>query len=263
MNKIWQSPIYLPYLQPVLTNEALAIAEKQLGHKLPVEYIELLKMQNGGYIRYTISEMGHSVIAGIGPYYPSVTDLPDWSDSEEWGLSFTLDGLVPFDGDGHWYICFDYRNQAVEPAITLIDIESNREELIAKNFSEYLTLLVMEVDDDCVIDTYLPIEDAVKQIAAIAKINFEAPDFWAHGYAVYRSKHEGKWVWLSANKVPSGFVRSDDKRYEELKSQMETSALRYPELPENALLISTSDEKATQSLISLLAQNAFSIKPLQ
>jgi hypothetical protein len=262
MNKIWQSPKYLPYVQPALTNEVLAEAEQLIGHKLPIEYIELLKIQNGGYIRHTIVETAHSVIAGIGPYYPSITDDHDWSESEDWGLSFKLNGLVPFDGDGHWHICFDYRNQQVEPEITLVDIESDSEQAIAKNFKEYLSLLVMEVDDDYVIETNLSIVEAVKQVAAIAEIGFEAPDTWAHGYAEYRGKYQGNWVWISANKVPSGFVRSDDKRYDELKSQMETSALRFPEVSEYALLISTSDEKATKSLISLLTKNAWSIRPL-
>ena len=263
MKKIWRTPKYLPYVQPALTHEALAAAETQLGHKLPIEYIELLKIQNGGYIRYSIAETGHSVIAGIGPYYPSITDLPDWSDSEDWELSFALDGLVPFDGDGHWHICFDYRNQQLEPEITLIDIESSAEEVIAPSFKAYLSLLVMEDENEYVIETNLPIDEAIKQIAAIATIDFEAPDTWAYGYAMYRSKYLGKWVWISPNKVPAGFVREDDKRFDELKSQMETSALRFPELPENALLISTSDEKTTQSLISLLTKNAFSIKPLK
>ena len=263
MKKIWRTPKYLPYVQPALNHEALAAAETQLGHKLPIEYIELLKIQNGGYIRYSIAETGHSVIAGIGPYYPSITDLPDWSDNEDWELSFALDGLVPFDGDGHWHICFDYRNQQLEPEITLIGIGSSAEEVIAPSFKAYLSLLVMEDENEYVIETNLPIDEAIKQIAAIATIDFEAPDTWAHGYAMYRSKYLGKWVWISPNKVPAGFVREDDKRFDELKSQMETSALRFPELPENALLISTSDEKTTQSLISLLTKNAFSIKPLK
>lgn len=262
MNKIWQTPNYLPYVQPALTDAILADAEKQIDHKLPAEYIALLKIQNGGYIRYTIEETGHSVIAGIGPYYPSIIDDHGWSESEDLGLSFQLDGLIPFDGDGHWHICFDYRNQQVEPAITLIDIESDKEQAIAINFKEYLSLLVMEVEDDYVIDTNLSIVEAVKQVAEIATIDFEAPDAWAHGYAQYRGKYKGKWVWISANKVPSGFVRSDDKRYDELKLQMESSDCRFPELPENALLISTSDDKTTIALVKLLANNGFKIAAL-
>lgn len=120
----------------------------------------------------------------------------------------------------------------------------------------------MEVEDDYVIETNLTIDAAVKQIATIAKIDFEAPDSWAHGFAIYRSKYKGAWVWISVNKVPSGFIRSDDKRYEELKSQMETSGLRYPEIPENALLISTSDEKVTKTFTGLLIDNSWSIRPL-
>ncbi|MBC7756470.1 MAG: SMI1/KNR4 family protein [Bdellovibrio sp.] len=267
MNKIWQSPKYLPYVQPTLTDAILADAEKQIGYKLPAEYIDLLMIQNGGYIRYTIKETVHSLIAGIGPYYPSITNLPDWSESEDWGLSFKLVGLIPFDGDGHWHLCFDYRNQPVEPKITLIDIECDREELIAKNFKEYLSLLVMQVEDDYVIETSLSVDAAVEQVAtiskaAIAKIDFEAPDAWAHGYVIYRGKYKGKWVWISPNKAPSGFVRSDDKRYDELKSQMETSDCRFPELPDNALLISTSDDKTTKALLKLLTENGLKIAAL-
>jgi hypothetical protein len=261
MNKIWQSPKYMPYVQPALTNEALAEAEKQIGYKLPVEYIELLKIQNGGYIRYSIEDTVHFVIKGIGPYYPSILGH-DWSDFDDWELSFELNGLVPFDGDGHWYICFDYRNQQLEPEITYIDTESDEEIHIAKSFKEYLTLLVIDENDEHVIETNLNIDAAVKQISAIATIDFEAPDAWAHGYAVYRSKYKDKWVWISPNKVPSGFIRIDDERYDELKSQMETSDLRFPEIPGHALLISTSDGKATKSLIAELAKNGFSIKPL-
>jgi cell wall assembly regulator SMI1 len=40
---IWKVPAYLPYLQPPLTDEAVASAEKELGCKLPTEFVNLLK----------------------------------------------------------------------------------------------------------------------------------------------------------------------------------------------------------------------------
>jgi hypothetical protein len=36
-----------------LTDDVFAAAERQIGHALPMEYIGLLKIQNGGYINYT------------------------------------------------------------------------------------------------------------------------------------------------------------------------------------------------------------------
>ena len=63
---IWQIPAYLPYLQPTLTNAAVAAAESQIGYKLPPEYLDLLRTQNGGYIRFSLPDKVHDTIAGIG-----------------------------------------------------------------------------------------------------------------------------------------------------------------------------------------------------
>src|SRR5688572_29754857 len=102
---LWQIPKYLPYVQPSLTGEILANAEKKIGYKLPKEYIDILKIQNGGYIRFTLKETPNDQIYGIGPFFPSLTEY-DWTDYEG-AVGFELPGLVPFDGDGHWYLCLD------------------------------------------------------------------------------------------------------------------------------------------------------------
>jgi hypothetical protein len=96
-DSIWQVPAYLPYLQPPLTDAAVAAAEAEIGYRLPDAYLDLLRRQNGGYIRYSLPESVHSVICGIGPYYPSLTEF-DWVDCQE-QVSFPLSGLVPFDGE--------------------------------------------------------------------------------------------------------------------------------------------------------------------
>ena len=57
IEKIWRVPAYLPYLQPALTEEAILAAENSIGFKLPTAYLELLREQNGGYIRYSLPEM--------------------------------------------------------------------------------------------------------------------------------------------------------------------------------------------------------------
>lgn len=96
---IWRVPVYLPYLQPDLTEEALTDAERKLGFRLPEEFLALLRVQNGGYIRYSHEELPHDQIYGIGPHFPALTDF-DWDDVRE-HVSFDLQGLIPFDGDGH------------------------------------------------------------------------------------------------------------------------------------------------------------------
>lgn len=258
---IWQVPIYLPYLQPTLTDNIIKDAELKIGHKLPVEYVSLLRIQNGGYIRYSLPNTPHEVIAGIGPMFPSITEF-GWIEEYERSLSFELGGLVPFDGDGHWNICFDYRKNKIEPEITYIDTETDYETKIAGSFKDYLNLLVLKTDGEYVIQTDDPLEDAVKNISASTGIMFEEPDTFAHGYPIYRGKVSEAWIWVSPNKVSKGFVRSNDNRYEELKHWMEKSSLRYPELSENDLLISSSEEIEMKKLFNILSNEGVKITEL-
>ena len=72
----------------------MAAAEKEIGYRLPSEYLNLLRKQNGGYIRFSLPEMVHDTIAGIGPNFPSLTGF-DWEEWQEDDVSYPLQGLVP------------------------------------------------------------------------------------------------------------------------------------------------------------------------
>ncbi len=115
----------MPYVQPPLTDTAVEAAERKIGYKLPSEYLDLLGKQNGGYIRYSLAEMVHDSIAGIGPYFPPLTNF-GWDECQE-HVSFPLQGLVPIDGDSRWYLCLDYRDNSRTPSSTHVDIERMRE----------------------------------------------------------------------------------------------------------------------------------------
>lgn len=258
---IWRTPKYLPYVQPTLTEDAIKEAEKKMGYKLPKEYLELLTIQNGGYIRYTIVETPHSQISGIGPFYPSITNF-EWLKEYE-GLSYEIDGLFPFDGDGHWNICLDYRKNKEEPEITYIDTEIDFEKPIAKNFKEYIDKLIIETENEYVIETTSSLEETLKLISTTIGSDFGKPDLFAHGYPIYSNKHKDNWIWISPNKVPSGFIRQDDERYEELKGQMEVQLLQFPEVDENALLLTFSDKGQATELLTLLKNKGLAIKELK
>ena len=153
---IWEIPAYLPYLQPALTDEAVQSAEEQVGYVLPKEYLDLLRKQNGGGIRYCLPENVHDMIAGIGPNFPSLTAF-DWDEWQE-QVSYRLHGLVPFDGDGHWYLCLDFRTNRQAPTITLADIECDHETHLADSFAAYLALLRVCVEDEYVVEAVSDIE---------------------------------------------------------------------------------------------------------
>src|SRR6185312_1469448 len=53
-------------------------------------------------------------------------------------MTIDLEGLYPFDGDGHWHLCLDYRENWHEPRVTWISTESDSEKRIAGTFAEYL-----------------------------------------------------------------------------------------------------------------------------
>jgi hypothetical protein len=229
----WSVPAYLPYLQPKLTEKVIRDAEAKIGFKLPSEYLALLEVQNGGGIRYSLPDTVHYTLSGIGPYYPSITKF-DWEEAQE-EVSFKLDGLVPFDGDGHYHLCLDYRKNNDLPCITMADIECDRESKIAGSFAEYLDMLVLEIsEDDFVIPSVSDIEELKSQLAKVLKRQFEPTDFFAHGYAIERlqcgSASDPQWISLSPNLVPRGFVREEDKRYQELRDLLPGEARRYPEL---------------------------------
>jgi hypothetical protein len=261
LKHIWSTPKYLPYVQPALTEELIKEAETKMGYKLPKKYLELLTIQNGGYIRYTIEETPHAQISGIGPYYPSITNF-EWLKEYE-GLSYEIDGLFPFDGDGHWNICLDYRKNKTEPEVTYIDTEIDFERPIAKNFKEYIDKLVIETENEYVIETNTPIEEILKLISIAVSSEFGKPDLFAHGYPIYSNKYNDNWIWVSPNKVPSGFIRQGEDRYDELKGQMEIQSLRFPELRESYVLMTFSDKEQTVELISLLTEKGLIIRELK
>jgi len=240
---IWQVPAYLPSLQPPLTDNAIGQAEHKIGFPLPMEYLDLLRLQNGGYIRLSLPEMVHDTITGIGPHFPSLAAF-DWDERQEY-VSYALNGLVPFDGDGHWHLCLDYRNDSECPAVTYVDIECDHQTDIASSFSEYLDLLRVDADDEYVLDAVSDIEAVKTQLSSLLDAQFDKPDTWEHGYPTERAalgnKANPEWVWLSPNSVSRGFVRSDDPRYHELKQLMPGTALRYPEIPKDSYLLSATD----------------------
>jgi hypothetical protein len=259
---IWEVPAYLPYLQPPLTDAAIADAEQQIGYKLPMGLLDILRKQNGGYIRYALPESVHTVIAGIGPHYPSLLgrDLEELAEH----VSFPLHGLVPFDGDGHWYLCLDYRKNSEEPAITHADIECDRVSPVANTFSEYLGKLQLDIGDRFVVQG--PDADRITtELTSRLGISFDPPDTWADGIPVRRG-HLGTgdppvWVWLSPNNVPRGFVRPDEPRHDELKNLMPGYAPRYPELPVDSFILSATEE-ICQELFDACVQAQMQVRPM-
>jgi hypothetical protein len=234
---IWQRPAYLPYVHPPLTDEAIRLAEKQLGCTLPDDFIAVLRVQNGGPIRFSIPDSMGDLISGIGPSFPSITDF-DLSDHQEY-VDFSLDGLVAFDGDGHWYHCLDFRSDKSNPGVSYIDVECNGEDRIADSFSDFLNLMELDLGNELVLRNVANLDDARKQLEALFKNSFEQK-VSNIGVPYLKCQTGKKWdecFWITNNKVAHGYSGEDPAKF-----HFEGQALLFPELSLDNVIFEAPEE---------------------
>jgi hypothetical protein len=258
---IWAVPAFLPYIHPPLTPEIIEAAEAKIGYRLPKEYIDLLYMQNGGHIRYKIPDTGNRMIYGIGPYSPGITQFERLKEYEG-AVSFDVNDLVPFDEDGDWYFCLDYRKNKSEPAITMIVTESDYEINIAANFKEYLQKLVISIDHELVYDIGQSIEELIQQFSHAFNVEFKMTDSYNSGYPIYHAPYDDVRISIKSNNVPRGFLRERDSCHEGYLSLKDEMTELYPGIPATALIItpSTGDR---EKIFNDLAAKGFSIKRIE
>ena len=111
------------YQSPALTDEMISIAETTLSVRLPQEYLELLRYQNGGLTRgFYLGSRDHVELESLNGIIPDVklANAFNLMDSQylidEWGLP---KNQVIISGDGHWWISLDYR-QKTEPDVVYL-----------------------------------------------------------------------------------------------------------------------------------------------
>lgn len=141
------------YSHPPLTEDMIIAAEKSLNVKLPGLFIELLKIQNGGYTRGYAFPMTEKTTwaenhVPLLELFGIVTDEDILTgqnilDSEyianEWGLPEKQ--ILLAGDDGHWWITLDYRKGSI-PSVLWIDVECNEDIHIASSFEEFISGLV-------------------------------------------------------------------------------------------------------------------------
>jgi hypothetical protein len=133
--------------------------EKKLGVKLPSAYIALMKSWNGGYLpnehqvligekipeklNYYLGEgfWGLGTLSGISTDLNNSDGIIYTSNTaHEWGIP---EKVIAFDGDGHTWLAFDYRDEALnEPKIIFIESDDLNYFTLANNFSDFLEKLI-------------------------------------------------------------------------------------------------------------------------
>lgn len=159
---VWTAPPYESAVQPPLTDELLDATERELGVRLPESLVALLRYRNGGGLRVGFPKdrnynTTHEEIRGIGTKYPCLEKDAWWHDDEDFEpRPAEAEWLIPFDGNGHWDLCLDYRQSPtdptglrIHPAVVVVDTEAsepNVESFVAASFDEYLAQLVPSDD---------------------------------------------------------------------------------------------------------------------
>jgi hypothetical protein len=244
-----------------LTDAAIADAEERLGVRLPAVYLDALREQNGGYLRWSWRELGGNELWGIGPRWPSLLDgslAKRHPEGEGW-LPRGAERLIPFAGDGHWYLCFDVRAGQTEPAIAYVDLECEHERPAAGTFAELAGGLGPDPEEDRAVGltTGMGLEAAAGRLGKALRMKVTDQGDRDHGYRTFHgaAKRRGTMsqFWMTPNEVPRGFVRTDHEEYAALAGLLPGTALRYPEHPDCALIVAVS-QVAVDELMAACAR---------
>ena len=148
--KLWRTDIEDDIYKLNPLNDAIVQeAEDLLNVKLPDAYIDILRKQNGGYIKFNAhpcppnnaidgNYINIDYIMGIGKTN-GILDSPDLI--QEWELP---KDIVLLSGDGHSWIAFDYRYKKKNPPLLWVDVESTVLVEIAGSFNHFLNQLYTE-----------------------------------------------------------------------------------------------------------------------
>lgn len=145
----------------VLTENVLNTVEKKFGVKLPKEYIELMKVKNGGrlsyqyntyYFEYTNPHDGEQYRSDI-----NISDLRGIT-LDEIGIGCTFEiieeweypeGIIILLHEGYYCVCLDYRDYSGDnPPISYIDLEVEVDVIIADSFEEFINNLTVEIEEE-------------------------------------------------------------------------------------------------------------------
>ncbi|WP_214844590.1 SMI1/KNR4 family protein [Exiguobacterium sp. s150] len=141
---IWRQDPDDPNRLPELTEDVLKEVEARLGVKLPDDYLEAIRIQNGGGVEprdLPIVWNGQDdialvdSIAGVGlsdGLIQSKALLTEWGVEDE--------RLIAFAGDGHFFLAFDYRESAT-PKIAYIDTDTEKIDVLFDSFRQFTEAL--------------------------------------------------------------------------------------------------------------------------
>lgn len=138
-NNLWEDAIYA--LAP-FDKETIDLVERKLQLKLPKDYVNLMKIQNGGYLRRNLFKMNEEEIILDELFGISANEaegiLRTIYMREEWGLP---ENIILLSGDGHSWVFLDYRKNRELPSVSYVDLELGEDYVLAASFTDFIHAL--------------------------------------------------------------------------------------------------------------------------
>ncbi len=161
--KFWDNTEYAlkEYVSEELTDELIEKVQNDLGYKLPVSYIEMMKIQNGGIpfnrclptkeaTSWAEDHIAISGISGIGydKSYSLCGELGSQFMIDEWGYPEIGVCICDCPSAGHDMVMLDYRKcgKNGEPEVVHVDQEADYTiTFLAKDFETFIKLLLKDL----------------------------------------------------------------------------------------------------------------------
>lgn len=168
-NKLFnnESEFAKKYNHGKLTDNRIKEVEELLEYKLPKSYIELLKVQNGGYINKKYEKCWLTAIYGIGANDKSFYGLEEqfklYKEEGEYpdiGIPF---GETQSGGHDMYFMDYSSVGENGEPTIVRIDNEENNAKyFVAETFRDFIYMVYNGAD---IAGTYIEIEKNKKEVS--------------------------------------------------------------------------------------------------
>ncbi|HLR43272.1 MAG TPA: SMI1/KNR4 family protein [Pseudogracilibacillus sp.] len=135
-NHLWENDMDA---LPPFNDKTIHIVEEKLQLSLPVDYIELMKMQNGGRLHRNLFKLDDKEIFIDELFGISTNEAEGILTSiymrEEWGLP---ENIILLSGDGHSWVFLDYRKSVLEPSVSYLDQEAEKDYMLAASFTDFM-----------------------------------------------------------------------------------------------------------------------------
>ncbi|WP_282154571.1 SMI1/KNR4 family protein [Cytobacillus gottheilii] len=152
--KIWKNSYDVHVVLEPLTKDDIELAENIFNVHLPENYINLLYIQNGGYLVSNYVRVNFDTDWGENiAYIDSLNGIKkDRGIMEtnsllaEWGVENK--NYIIISGDGHYFIVLDYSKGNKDPFVSHIDTETNVINIMFTSFDEFIFELTKSTGDE-------------------------------------------------------------------------------------------------------------------